>query len=140
MTKDTTKDQNNPAPSNPSSQPFDDHRMEIIIGRLLQTGVLLASATVLVGGAVFLIAHHNQPANYRVFSSESANLLHPSHLLPLLARGDAAAIIQVGILLLIATPVARVAFAVIGFAIERDRLYTIVSLAVLAILLLSLFH
>ena len=124
----------------PSTQPFDDRRMEIIIGRLLQTGVLLASTTVLIGGALFLIEHHSQPANYRIFSSQSANFLHPSHLLPLLARGDAAAIIQIGILLLIATPVARVAFAVIGFAIERDRLYTLVSLAILAILLLSLFH
>jgi hypothetical protein len=81
----------------PPKARFDDHRMEIIIGRLLQTGVLLASATVLAGGVRYIIEHANQPANYRSFSSESASLLHPSRLLPLLARGDAAAIIQVGI-------------------------------------------
>jgi uncharacterized membrane protein len=120
--------------------PFDDRRMEIIIGRLLQTGVLLASATVLAGGVRFVIEHAGQSANYRTFSSESANLLNPSRLLHLLAIGDASAIIQVGVLLLIATPVARVAFAVFGFAMERDRLYTLVSLAVLIILIVALFR
>jgi uncharacterized membrane protein len=134
-----TKHQAEPSHTLPK-EPFDDHRMEILIGRLLQTGVLLASATVLAGGVRFIIQHADQPANYRIFSSESANLLHPDQLLPLLAKSDAAAIIQVGILLLIATPVARVVLAVIGFAIERDRLYTIVSLAVLTILLTALFR
>jgi len=143
-----TKEQKTAAPSpqpktlrsTPPGTRFDDRRMEIIIGRLLQTGVLLASATVLAGGVRFLFEHRNQPANYRIFSSESANLLHPSRLIHLLSMGDASAIIQVGILLLIATPVARVAFAVIGFAIERDRLYTFVSLAVLVILIAALFR
>ena len=45
---------------------------------------------------------------------------------------------QFGLLLLIATPVARVAMAVVGFALERDRLYVVVSLIVLTVLLLSL--
>jgi uncharacterized membrane protein len=131
------KDQKTSASSTPSQETFDDRRMEIIIGRLLQTGVLLAAITVLLGGVIYLATHANQSANYRIFSSESANLRHPSQLLHLLKTGDASAVIQIGILLLIATPVARVAFAVIGFAIERDRLYTAVSLAVLAILLFS---
>jgi uncharacterized membrane protein len=131
------KDQKTSA-SSTSRETFDDRRMEIIIGRLLQTGVLLAAVTVLVGGVIYLTTHANQPANYQTFSSESANLRHPSQLLHLLKIGDASAVIQIGILLLIATPVARVAFGVIGFAIERDRLYTIVSLTVLAILLFSL--
>jgi uncharacterized membrane protein len=47
-------------------------------------------------------------------------------------------IIQLGLLLLIATPVARVAFSVVAFALERERLYVIVTLAVLAVLLFSL--
>jgi uncharacterized membrane protein len=57
-----------------------------------------------------------------------------------IATGDPATIIQLGILLLIATPVARVAFALVAFAIERDRLYVAVSLIVLAVLLFSFFH
>jgi uncharacterized membrane protein len=129
--------------SSPATAPqtaFDDRRLEALMGRLLQTGVLLASTTVLVGGILFLIARGDQPANYRAFSAESATLRHPSELLRLLATGDPTAIIQLGILLLIATPVARVLFGVIGFAIERDRLYTAVSLAVLTILIISLFR
>jgi uncharacterized membrane protein len=47
-------------------------------------------------------------------------------------------IIQLGLLLLIATPVARVAFSVWGFAAEHDRMYVVFTLMVLAILLLSL--
>ena len=48
-------------------------------------------------------------------------------------------IIQLGLLLLIATPVARVVFAIIGFALEKDRLYVVVAALVLGILLFSLF-
>jgi len=55
-------------------------------------------------------------------------------------QGNSAAIIQAGVILLIATPVARVVFAVIGFAIERDRLYVAVSLTVLAVLMASLIY
>jgi len=57
-----------------------------------------------------------------------------------LATGDPATIIQLGVLLLIATPVARVAFALVAFAIERDKLYVTVSLTVLVVLLISFFH
>ena len=57
-----------------------------------------------------------------------------------LRSGSGASIIALGLLLLIATPIARVVFAVIGFARERDALYTVVSLIVLAILAFSLLH
>ena len=56
-------------------------------------------------------------------------------MLRAVARGDATAAIQLGILLLVATPICRVIFAVIGFLLERDRLYVVVSLTVLAVLL-----
>jgi uncharacterized membrane protein len=123
-----------------AEQHFDDRRMEIIMGRLLQAGVLLASAVVLVGGALYLKSHAGTPVNYRTFTVEAADLRYPVRLLPALKTGDPAAIIQLGILLLIATPVARVVFAVIGFSIERDRLYVAISLIVLAVLTFSLLH
>jgi uncharacterized membrane protein len=47
-------------------------------------------------------------------------------------------LIQLGLLLLIATPVARVAFSVAAFAMQRDRLYVVVALIVLAVLMYSL--
>jgi uncharacterized membrane protein len=119
---------------------FNDSRMEAMMGRLLQIGVLFASAVVLVGGVLYVHAHSTNPVNYRAFTSEPANLRHPAQLFGLVATGDGAAIIQLGILLLIATPIARVVFAVIGFAIERDRLYVLISLIVLAVLMLGLLQ
>lgn len=133
---------NPPTPPNPppSTPKFDDRRMDTIMGRLLQAGVLLASTTVLVGGILYLNAHAEMRPDYRTFRGEPDGLRSPSGLLHLLSTGEPAAILQLGILLLIATPIARVIFAVIGFAIERDRLYVLVSLIVLGVLTLSLFH
>jgi uncharacterized membrane protein len=54
--------------------------------------------------------------------------------------GDAVAIVQFGVLLLIATPIARVVFAAVGFAVERDHLYVAISLGVLAVLIFGLLH
>ncbi|MDQ2833177.1 MAG: DUF1634 domain-containing protein [Acidobacteriota bacterium] len=119
---------------------FSDQRMEIMMGRLLQAGVLLASTVVLAGGVLYLISNAGHLASYRVFNSEAADLRHPGQLAALIAQGNGAALIQAGILLLIATPVARVVFAVVGFALERDRLYVTISLAVLAVLLFGIFH
>jgi uncharacterized membrane protein len=124
----------------PEGKKFDDAQMEVAMGRLLQTGVLLASAVVLTGGVLYLRAQHGAVPNYRSFSSEPANLRQLSEMGHGIATGDPATIIQLGILLLIATPVARVAFALIAFAIERDKLYVAVSLTVLSVLLLSFFH
>ena len=56
-----------------------------------------------------------------------------------LAALEPAAIVQLGLLALLATPVARVAASVVGFTLEHDRLYTAITLAVLLILLTSIF-
>jgi uncharacterized membrane protein len=53
--------------------------------------------------------------------------------------GDARSIIMLGLLLLIATPVARVGMCIVGFLMERDKLYVAVSSVVMAILVYSLF-
>jgi uncharacterized membrane protein len=56
-----------------------------------------------------------------------------------LASGEPAAITQLGLVVLLATPVARVAASVLGFALEGDRLYAAITLAVLLVLLTSIF-
>jgi uncharacterized membrane protein len=114
---------------------FDDRRMEVIMGRLLQVGVLLASFVMLVGGVLYTRTHHAEAPNYRVFSSEPQNLRHLGGVISGIRTGEPAAIIQLAVILLIATPVARVVFALIGFAIERDKLYILVSSVVLLVLL-----
>jgi len=119
---------------------FDDARMEVVMGRLLQTGVLLAAAVVLAGGLMYVAAHAGESTNYRTFVAQPAGLRRLLPMLRAVGRGDASAVIELGILLLVATPICRVIFAVIGFALERDRLYVVVSLTVLAILLAGMLR
>jgi uncharacterized membrane protein len=119
---------------------LEDAKMETIMGRLLQVGVLLAAGVVIGGGASYLQDHAGERSNYRVFTATPIQLRHPAGLLHGLARGDSAAIIELGILLLVATPICRVIFAVIAFTVERDKLYVAVSLTVLAVLLYGMLR
>jgi uncharacterized membrane protein len=118
-----------------SAEHFNDRQMETIMGRLLQVGVLLASFVMLVGGVLYVKAHQASNPDYRVFRSEPVALRHFAGIAHGISTGDPAAIIQLAVLLLIATPVARVVFALIAFGMERDKLYIFVSALVLAVLL-----
>ena len=110
------------------------------MGRLLQVGVLLASLVVLIGGVLYMRAHAGSWPDYHTFKSEPEHLRQLAGVGRGVAAGDPASIIMLGVLLLIATPVARVAFAVLAFAMERDKLYVAVSLLVLAVLLFGFIH
>jgi uncharacterized membrane protein len=115
-----------------------DTQIDTIIGNLLRIGVVIASTTILVGGMIYLIRHGAAQPNYRVFSGEPADLRNligiAQNALSFSGRG----IIQLGLLLLIATPLARVIFSIMAFTVQRDRIYVIVTLIVFAILLYSL--
>jgi uncharacterized membrane protein len=128
------------APIEEDEDSFDDRRMEVIMGRLLQVGVTVASLVILAGAVLYLASHRASAADYSVFVSEPEALRDPGKLRGQIARGDSAALIQLGVLLLIATPVARVIFAVIAFLMERDWLYVAISLIVLTVLVFSLIH
>jgi uncharacterized membrane protein len=116
-----------------------DRRIEVIIGNLLRTGVLLSACVVLVGAGVYLKRHAFEPAEYHVFSGEPSDFRTVSGILHSVAQGRGRGLIQLGLLLLIATPVARVFFSLGGFAIEGDRMYVVFTAIVLAILLYSIF-
>jgi uncharacterized membrane protein len=118
-------------------QPWRDRRIEIILGNLLRIGVLVSAAVVLLGASIYLSRHAHEPADYRVFRGEPSEYRTISGVIQSVINGRGQGIIQLGLLLLIATPIARVAFSVVGFAIERDRLYVAFTLIVLAILLYS---
>jgi len=119
---------------------MDDRRLETVIGQLLRAGVLLAAATVLLGGVLYLLQHHTDRINYQSFVVGGAETRTLDGIMRSAAHFESLGIIQFGLLLLIATPVARVGLAIAGFALERDRLYTVVSVVVLLILLASLLH
>jgi uncharacterized membrane protein len=118
-------------------QPWRDRRIEIILGNLLRTGVLISAAVVLLGASIYLSRHAHEPADYRVFRGEPSEYRSIRGVIQSVISGEGRGLIQLGLLLLIATPIARVAFSVAGFAIERDRLYVAFTLLVLAILLYS---
>lgn len=112
--------------------------METIVGNLLRAGVIVSAAIVLAGGIAFLVRHGLEPASYRVFRGEPSELRHVRGVLRGIAALHSRAVIQLGLLLLIATPIARVGFSLFGFARERDRMYVAFTGVVLVILLYSL--
>jgi len=115
-----------------------DERVELIVGNLLRAGVTIAASVVALGGTIFLIRHGRELPHYHVFVGEPTRLRTVGGILSGAMTLRGSEIIQFGLLLLIATPVARVAFSVVAFALERDRLYVVITLAVLGILLFSL--
>ena len=117
-----------------------EHRAELLIGNLLRTGVLIAAAVVFAAGMLYLVQHHAETIRYGAFTGEPAQLRSIPAIVRDAAALDSRALIQFGLLLLILTPVLRVIFAAVAFALERDRMYVIVSLIVLAVLLYSLLH
>lgn len=117
---------------------WNDQRIELIIGRLLRSGVLLSAAVVVFGGIVYLSRHGHEVASYRAFHGDTSALRTLSGIVHGTLQFSASAIIQLGLLLLIATPIARVIFSAIAFAVERDYLYVAFTLAVLGILAYSL--
>jgi uncharacterized membrane protein len=117
---------------------MNDERLDRIVGVVLRTGVTLAAALVLVGGIAFLASHGYQVPDYHKFHPEPATLTTIGGIWLGAIRLDPIYLIQLGLLVLIATPVVRVITCVAGFALERDWMYATVSLIVLVCLLASI--
>ena len=118
----------------------EDFALEQRLGTLLRGGVILSASVTLIGGIMFLASHGNVPVSYHIFSGEPAELRTVGGVIGGVVHGDSISIIQLGVLLLIATPIARVLFSVIGFARERDWMYVACSTLVLGLLLYGLVH
>ena len=117
---------------------LDDQRVEVLIANLLRGGVLIAALVVIAGAVLYLGAHPRARVSYRTFHGEPEQLTNVPGVIAEAFTGNARGIIQLGLLLLIATPIARVAFSAVAFAIEGDRMYIVFTLIVLAVLLYSL--
>jgi len=119
---------------------LNDKQVETLIGQVLRAGVLLSCFVTLIGMGLYLVHHAAVIPNYQVFHSVTEPLRSVYRVIPHAFHGHPLAIIQLGVLLLIATPVARVAFLVGAFALEGDRMYVVVSGLVLIILLASIMY
>jgi uncharacterized membrane protein len=115
-----------------------DRRMDVVIGNLLRFGVVVSAVVVLVGGILYLARNGRSPTDYRVFRGEPSELRSVGGILRDAVTLNGSGIIQLGLLLLIATPVARVAFSIFGFAEEHDHMYVVIASIVLLVLACSL--
>jgi uncharacterized membrane protein len=123
----------------PTLPVWTDRKVEDLIGNLLRAGVFLSALIVFVGAVVYLARHGGELADYRVFHGEPNQLRTIPGVLREALAFQGRGIIQLGLLLLIATPVARVVLSIAGFAAERDRMYVGFATIVLVILIYSLF-
>jgi uncharacterized membrane protein len=101
------------------------------ITRVLRFGALFSTVIMLAGVVLALV--QGKPGG-----QAALNFLRFRDLFPGLLRLDPAAVTELGVLLLLFTPVARIAIAAIGFAAERDMKYMVISLGVLAVVLFSI--
>ncbi len=121
-----------------NSGSFKDTDMQAVIGWILRIGVFVSMSVVVTGGILYLIRHGHSTPKFGSFHKVPNFISTTEGVVQGVLNGRGQAIIQLGIIILIATPVLRVAFAVVGFALEKDRLYTFISLLVLFIILASI--
>jgi uncharacterized membrane protein len=116
-----------------------DDFIEYVISQILRFGVISAMLIVLAGAAVYLRKYGHTPADYAIFKGEPAEFRGLSGILAAAMDFRGRGLILLGLVILVATPVARVIFSVVAFALQRDFLYVVITLIVLSTLLFSLF-
>jgi uncharacterized membrane protein len=116
-----------------------DQQVENVLGNLLRAGVVTAALLVLAGGILYLVRFGAAVEDHHTFQSEPADLRSPQGIVQSALTLHSRGFIQLGLLLLIATPIFRVAASVYAFGRQRDVTYVLLTLLVLAILVASLF-
>ncbi|OCX54503.1 hypothetical protein BEL04_09710 [Mucilaginibacter sp. PPCGB 2223] len=116
-----------------------DKDIQQLIGSLLRWGVLLSMIVVTIGGVIYLFRHGHNISDYSTFKLQPDFTREVWPLLQGVLAIKGRAIIQLGIMLLIATPIMRVLFSAIGFFLEKDYLYVAITVLVLAIIMFSMF-
>jgi uncharacterized membrane protein len=121
---------------------WNDEQVEQVVGNLLRLGVIVSALVVFAGGVLFLVRHGREKfevEKLHEFKEEPAEFRKPGLIVREAAAGRGRGLIQLGLLLLIATPVARVVFSAFAFLRQRDYTYVAITLIVLVVLLYSLF-
>ena len=116
---------------------FKDKDMQLLLGQVLRAGTVVSVSIVFIGGVLYLVRHGHTIADYRTFKGIPDFVSNPSGIMYGILSFKGQAIIQLGIVLLIATPILRVIFSAIGFVLEKDHLYLGISLVVLSIIFFS---
>jgi uncharacterized membrane protein len=114
-----------------------EQQLEYLLSNLMKYGVLIASAVVFLGGILYLFHHGAEPARYHFFQGEPSEFCSPAGILKAVLSGSDRSIIQLGLLLLIATPILRVFMSLLAFLLQREFIYVIITLLVLTSLIYS---
>jgi uncharacterized membrane protein len=118
-------------------------RVDVLNSNLLRVGVLTSMALILVG-LVLMFLHH---PSYLRSAEALQRLTSPGAAFPQtlpdvvagLREGHGQSVVVVGLLVLIVTPILRVALSIVLFALERDHAFVVITTAVLTILIASFF-
>jgi uncharacterized membrane protein len=120
-----------------------DEQIQNSLARVMLGGVLLAASIMGAGLVWFLATHEGMSPGDHVFSGEPKYFENPISMIQRALEprevGHRRSLIMIGVVLLLINPLVRVAFAAFGFAAQKDRLYTLISLIVLAVLTMSFF-
>lgn len=118
-----------------------DKDISQIIGYILRYGVYLSLSIALVGGIVYLYRHSNEINlfQHKAFVEKDENIAELlKNTFKGIVQGHGYYIIELGILLLIATPLSRVIFSLFAFKLEGDNLYVLITFIVLLIIIISI--
>lgn len=118
-----------------------ENGMRLFIAKALRIGTIVSCAITLLGGAFYLFQSRHVVPDYtpEKFDGATGYLRGFSSLIPRILVADGAAIIQLGVILLIATPILRILFSAIAFLFEKDYLYVGITLLVLVIIIANMF-
>jgi uncharacterized membrane protein len=119
------------------------HKVELVISNILRGGVIF-SLLLIVCGTTLSFVHHTDyfstPTDTKRLISSKTEFPHTLKQTLIGVRQDRGqAVIVVGLLMLIATPVSRVAVSIVAFVIEKDATFVALTTLVFALLLLSFF-
>lgn len=116
----------------------DNFKLECMISQLLKWGIWIACLITVIGGLFYLYHEGKSPIEYQIFVGEPAFLTSMRGAIRSTLAGNPEALIQVGVILLIATPLARVIACFSTFLSHREWLYVPICLITLLVLLSSL--
>ena len=117
---------------------FKDTDMQMLLGKVLRAGMIISTSIVFIGGIFYIYRHGHTIADYKDFKGVPAFIATAGGVVNGVVNLKGQAIIQLGIILLIFTPILRVMFSTIGFVLEKDYLYVGITLLVLAIIFMSM--
>ena len=125
--------------TNKETKRVTDYDMQQLIGQVLRYGVLISGLVAIIGGIWYLYQQGTGIPDYGTFHGEGEGYTSLTGIIQGLGKGSATEIIQLGVVILIATPIVRIVFSLVAFGLERDKLYVLITLIVPSIILFSTF-